>query len=92
LREGEAYQVTVEDVTSDQGSRMTEYVTDTKLIIPTTFRPKDNVAHVLRWWVVPVRLTGTDEQGQPIYTSSGAASDKRVFTWVGIAVEGTPSQ
>jgi len=90
LREGEAYQVIVEDVTGNEGRRITDYVTDTKYIIPISFRPKDNVAHVLRWWVVPVRQTGTDEQGQPIYTPSGAVSEKRVFTWVGVAVEGTP--
>lgn len=92
LREGEAYQVIVEDVTGDQGSPLTQYVTDTKLIIPTSFRPKDNVAHILRWWVVPVRQTGTDEQGKPVYTPSGAASEKWVFSWVGVAVQGTPSQ
>ncbi len=92
LRDGEAYQIIVEDVTGNQGDRITDYVTDTKYIVPTSFRPKDNVAHVLRWWVVPVRQTGTDEQGQPIYTPSGAVSEKRVFSWVGVAVEGTPSQ
>ena len=92
LRDGEAYQIIVEDVTGSQGDRITDYVTDTKYIVPTSFRPKDNVAHVLRWWVVPVRQTGTDEQGQPIYTPSGAVSEKRVFSWVGVAVEGTPSQ
>src|SRR5512143_234806 len=91
LREGEAYQVTVEDVTGSQGRRITDYVTDTKYIIPTSFRPKDNVAHVLRWWIAPVRQTGTDEQGQPIYVTAGATSEKRVFTWAGIIVEGTPS-
>jgi hypothetical protein len=67
-------------------------VSDTKYIVPTSFRPKDNVAHVMRWWIVPVRQTGTDDQGQPIYTPSGAVSEKRVFTWVGVVVEGTPSQ
>lgn len=92
LRDGEAYQVTVEDVTASQARRLTDFVTDTKYIVPTSFRPKDNVAHVLRWWVTPVRQAGTDEQGQPIWVSAGATSDKRVFTWVGIAVEGTPSQ
>ncbi|MBI3163235.1 MAG: LysM peptidoglycan-binding domain-containing protein [Chloroflexi bacterium] len=92
LRDGEAYQVIVEDVTSDQTRRLTDYVTDTKYIVPTTFRPKDNVAHVLRWWIIPVRQAGTDDQGQPIWAVSGEASDKRVFTWVGVAVEGTPSQ
>ena len=91
LREGEFYQVTVEDVTGGQGRRITDYVTDTKYIIPTSFRPKDNVAHVLRWWIAPVRQTGTDEQGQPIYVTAGATSEKRVFTWAGITVEGTPA-
>lgn len=92
LRDGEAYQVIIEDVTADQGRRIVEYVTDTSFIIPTTFRPNDSVAHVMRWWVVPVRQTGTDEQGQAIWSPAGAASEKRVFTWTGVVVESTPAQ
>ena len=88
LRENEAYQVTIEDVTSPQTPRLTEYVTDTKYIVPTSFRPNDNLAHVIRWWVTTVRQNGVDEQGQPVYDSAGAISEKRVFTWVGVAVEG----
>lgn len=91
LREAEAYQVTVEDVTAKQARRLTDYVTDTKYILPTSFRPKDNVAHVLRWWVTPVRQAGSDEEGQPIWVSAGTASEKRVFSWTGAAVEGTPA-
>jgi LysM repeat protein len=91
LRDGEAYQITVEDVTADQTRRLTDYVTDTKYIVPTSFRPKDNVAHVLRWWITPVRQAGTDDQGQPVWVNSGATSEKRVFTWVGVVVEGTPN-
>jgi LysM repeat protein len=91
LRDGEAYQITVEDVTASQTRRLNDYVADTKYIVPTSFRPKDNVAHVLRWWITPVRQSGTDDQGQPIWTASGAVSEKRVFTWVGVAVAGTPS-
>lgn len=91
LRDGEAYQITVEDVTADQTRRLTDFVADTKYIVPTSFRPKDNVAHVLRWWITPVRQAGTDDQGQPIWVNAGATSDKRVFTWVGVAVEGTPN-
>ena len=91
LRDNEFYRVTVEDITEGQGRRITDYVTDTKYIVPTTFRPKDNVAHVIRWWVGSVRQTGTDEQGQPIYTSAGADSPKWVFTWVGSAPQSTPS-
>ncbi|MEO8356885.1 MAG: LysM peptidoglycan-binding domain-containing protein, partial [Chloroflexota bacterium] len=91
LRDNEAYQVTIEDVTSGQARRITENVTDTKFIVPTSFRPNDNLAHVIRWWVTTVRQNGVDEQGQPVYISAGASSDKRVFTWVGVTVEGTPS-
>ena len=91
LRENERYQVTIEDVTSGQGRRLTEYVTDTKFIVPTSFRPNDDMAHVIRWWVTTARQNGVDEQGQPVYDSAGAISEKRVFTWVGVAVEGTPS-
>jgi LysM repeat protein/ribosomal protein L40E len=91
LRDGEAYQVIIEDVTANQTRRITDYVTDTKFIVPTSFRPNDNVAHVLRWWVVPVLQSGVDDQGQPIWIASGAASEKRVFTWVGVAVQGTPN-
>ena len=91
LRENERYQVTIEDVTSGQGRRLTEYVTEQKLIVPTSFRPNDDMAHVIRWWVTTVRQNGVDEQGQPVYDSAGAISEKRVFTWVGVAVEDTPS-
>ena len=89
LREDERYQVTVLDVTSGQGLRLTDYVTDTKFIVPASFRPNDNLAHVIRWWVTTVRQNGVDEQGRPIYDSAGAISDNRVFSWVGIAVQGT---
>ena len=88
LRENEAYQVTIEDVTSGQGRRITENVTDTKFIVPTSFRPNDNLAHVMRWWVTTVRQNGVDEQDQPLYESAGSISEKRVFTWVGVTVEG----
>jgi LysM repeat protein/ribosomal protein L40E len=91
LRANEEYQVVIEDITADQGRRIVDYVTDTKDIIPTTFRPNDNIAHVIRWWVVPVREVGTDNQGQPIWDTAGAQSDQRVFTWVGAAVAGTPT-
>lgn len=88
LRENEAYQVTIEDVTDGQRPRLTENVTDTKFIIPTSFRPNDNLPHVFRWWITTVRQNGVDEQGQPVYESAGAISDKRVFTWTGVTVEG----
>jgi LysM repeat protein len=90
LRDNESYRVIVEDITEGQARRITDYVTDTKYIVPTAFRPRDNVAHVIRWWVSTVRQSGTDEQGQPIYSSAGAESEKWVFSWVGSAPQGTP--
>jgi hypothetical protein len=81
----------VEDVTASQTRRITDYVTDTKYIVPTTFRPRDNVAHVMRWWISPVRQAGVDDQGQPVWVAAGTISEKRVFTWVGVAVQGTPN-
>ena len=83
--------VKVEDMTDTKNQLPAAYVPDTKYIIPTSFRPKDNVAHVLRWWSAPVCQTGNDEQGQPIYVSAGTVSEKRVFTWTGITVAGTPA-
>ncbi len=88
LRDNEAYQVIIEDVTTGE-LRVTDYVTDTKYIVPTSFRPNDNLAHLIRWWVTTVRQNGVDEQGQPIWISAGAVSEKRGFTWVGVAVQGT---
>ncbi|NCP86490.1 MAG: hypothetical protein CO094_10630 [Anaerolineae bacterium CG_4_9_14_3_um_filter_57_17] len=90
LRDHEAYQVTVEDVTDGQGRRKVEYVTDTKFIVPGSFRPTDSLPHVFRWWVTTVRQNGSDDQGQPIWVTAGAQSAQRVFSWQGIAPAGTP--
>lgn len=90
LRDNERYQVIIEDVTTGE-LRITDYVTDTKYIVPTSFRPNDNLAHLIRWWVTTVRQNGVDEQGQAVWVSAGAVSDKRAFTWVGVAVQRTPT-
>ena len=94
LRDNEKYQVTVEDSTAlnlGEAKRITDYVSDTKYIVPTSFRPNDNQAHAFLWWVTTVRQNGVDEQGQPIYESAGTSSDKRIFVWTGVAVEGSPT-
>ncbi|NOY99223.1 MAG: LysM peptidoglycan-binding domain-containing protein [Chloroflexi bacterium] len=91
LRDNEVYQVTVEDVTEGEGRKITEYVTDTKFIVPVSFRPKDSLPHVMRWGVTTVRQAGTDEQGEPIWASAGAPSLQRVFSWTGAAPESTPT-
>jgi len=91
LRDNERYQVTVEDVTGGTGRKLTQYVTDTKFIVPVTFRPLDNVSHIMRWWVVTVRQTGSDDQGNPIWSTAGAPSLMRVFGWSGAGPESTPT-
>ena len=92
LRENEAYMVIIEDVTEGQGRRLTDYVTDTKYIIPGSFRPKDGTSHIFRWWVSTARQSGaSNDQGLPIWDSAGASSLQRVFNWQGVAVEPTPT-
>jgi hypothetical protein len=82
--------VVVEDVTEGEGRRVTEYVTDTKYIVTSAFRPSDNIPHVFRWWVLVVRQNGVDEQGNPVWVPAGAQSIYRVFSWQGIAPQATP--
>ncbi|MCX8063368.1 MAG: LysM peptidoglycan-binding domain-containing protein [Anaerolineales bacterium] len=89
LRENEAYQVNIVDITEGGERKIVDYVIDTKYIVPTSFRPTDSRPHVIRWWVTTVRQVGTDENGNPIWTPAGANSEQRVFTWSGVA--GTPA-
>jgi LysM repeat protein len=84
LRDGEFYMIIIEDITSGGERRLVDYVTDTKFIIPASFRPDSNVPHVFRWWIGTVRQVGTNEDGLPTYEPAGELSDPRVFTWAGI--------
>jgi LysM repeat protein len=89
LRENEAYMVTVVDVTAGTGRKLVQYVMDTKFIVPVSFRPQDSQPHAMRWWVVAARQGGTDDQGNPIWTTAGAPSSAREFTWTGAAPAAT---
>lgn len=93
LREGEFYRVTVVDVTEQTGGSgdrtLIDYVTDTKYIVPSSFRPSGELPHVMRWWIETVRQVGTNPSGEPRYTSAGASSIQRVFTWSGGAIVAT---
>jgi len=91
LRDNEAYAVTVIDVTEGKNRDIVDYVEDTKYIVPASFRANTNEPHVYRWWVMPVRQIGTDDNGEPIWDTAGAASDKRTFTWAGEAQLATPT-
>jgi LysM repeat protein len=84
LQDNEFYQVTIIDVT-DGEARIVDYVLDTKYIVPSSFRPSETTAHVIRWTVQTVRQVGVDEDGLPVYEPAGAVSTARVFTWTGAA-------
>ena len=85
------YQITIVDLTDPSQRRLTDYATDTKYTVPTTFRPNDNLPHVMKWWITVVRQNGNDSAGKPIYDSAGALSEQRAFSWIGAAVQSTPA-
>ncbi len=89
LRENEAYQITIMDVTDGTSRKLVDYVIDTKYNVPASFRPGDNRPHVIRWWVNAARQTGTDDNGNPIWEIAGASSAQRDFIWVGSTLPGT---
>jgi LysM repeat protein len=89
LNPNEAYQVTVEDITEGQGRKLVDQVTDTKFLVPASFRASESTPHIYRWTVMTVRQTGTDESGNIIWDTAGAVSNSRVFTWMSTA--GVPS-
>ncbi len=92
LRENELYQITIMDVTDGSGRKLVDYVQDTKYIVPVSFRPGDNRPHIIRWWVNAARQAGTDDNGNPIWSSAGADSTQRDFIWIGSSVPGaTPT-
>jgi len=91
LLENELYAVTIEDLTEGQGKKLVDYTEDTKYNIPTSFRPTTNTPHVIRWWVQPVRPSGTTEAGDTIWVPAGSQSPPRVFSWSGIGAASTPA-
>ena len=91
LRPDEAYAVAIEDVTDGSGKKVIDYVTDSKYIVPATLRPTDTTPHIFRWSVMAVRQTGTDNSGKATWTSAGAVSAQRVFSWSGVSTGPTPT-
>ena len=83
LRPNEAYAVTIEDITEGQGRKLVAYVTDTKFIVPVSFRNTDKSPHIYRWFILTVRQSGTTVEGNPIWEAAGNASIQRDFIWSG---------
>jgi LysM repeat protein len=82
LRENEAYSINILDVTLGTNEEVVDYVADTKYIVPETLKPTDNTPHIIRWWVIPVRQSGTDDEGNPIWEAAGEQSVWRDFVWL----------
>ena len=63
--------------------------TETKLIVPGSFRHTDNTLHVYRWTVTTGHLRSGDT-ALPQYDSAGASSPIRDFVWLGGTPPATP--
>ena len=88
LQSDEVYRVKVQDLTSVEEKILVEYVTDTKFILPSTFRPTDGNPHIIQWSVTVARQINQDNNN-PIYEEAGATSAFRVFSWIGTGVQPT---
>ncbi|HSB65226.1 MAG TPA: LysM peptidoglycan-binding domain-containing protein [Anaerolineales bacterium] len=91
LLENESYRVTIEDLTAGQGPTLIDQVTDTKYIVPSTIRPADRSAHIFSWYIEAVRISGSDENGNPVWSTAGLASTPRYFSWTGAPPVTTPT-
>lgn len=88
LRSNEVYRVKIQDLTSVEEKILVEYVTDTKFILPATFRPTDGNPHIIQWSVTVARQINQDNKN-PIYEEAGITSAFRVFSWIGSGVQPT---
>lgn len=88
LRSNEVYRVKIQDLTSVEEKILVEYVTDTKFILPATFRPTDGNPHIIQWSVTVARQINQDNKN-PIYEEAGITSAFRVFSWIGTGSQPT---
>jgi len=92
INTNEAYQITIMDLTEGTGRKLSDYVSDTKFIVPGSFRASDDSPHIYRWSISTVRQVDVDENGSPIWEDAGNVSEARVFSWTGqAAAESTPT-
>ncbi len=82
LRPGEAYRVTLEDVTCQCARTWSAIATDTRLTLPAGYQPEDDRPHVYRWSVIPVRIRpGTSGPNAVYDPASDRSSISRTFIW-----------
>jgi len=91
LNPDEAYAVTITDLTSESKTTITEFVTDTSFIVPSSLRPNDGRPHVFRWSIYIVRQIGGGEETGENWMSAGNKSDERVFSWFSTSPGMTPT-
>lgn len=89
LKPNELYRVTVQDLTQPD-KVLTQYVRDTKYIIPASFRPTDPSPHIIQWSVSVAKQTNAGD-ANPTYTEAGFTSEARVFSWMGSSEPIAPS-
>jgi LysM repeat protein len=82
LRPDEFYYVTIEDVTCNCARFYRQPTTDTKLIVPATFRHADTSIHIYRWTVTTVRQKSAGSS-QADFDPAGATSPIRDYIWLG---------
>lgn len=86
----EAYAVTLTDLTSEDKTTVTEYVTDTSFIVPASFAPDDGRPHIYRWAVYIARSIG-GEGDLERWAPAGELSEQRVFSWFVTPSVATPT-
>lgn len=92
INDNEAYRITVIDITEGTGRKLVDFVTDTKFIIPVSFRANVDSPHIYRWTIRTVRQVDVDQNGNPIWEDAGSESETRVFSWTGQAsADATPT-
>ncbi len=92
INANEAYRITVIDLTEGTGRKLVDYVSDTKFIIPVSFRATEELPHIYRWTISTVRQIDVDQNGNPIWEIAGSESETRVFSWAGqAAAQTTPT-
>ncbi len=82
LRPDEFYYVVIEDVTCNCARFYKLPTTDTKLIVPSTFRHTEAAIHVYRWTVTTVRQR-PNTNVNPEFDPAGATSTIHDFVWQG---------
>lgn len=90
LRANELYRITVQDLTSETEKILVVYATDTKYILPSSFRPVDGIPHIIQWTVSVARQINQGTTN-PIYEVAGLSSTPRVFSWIGNGTAVTPT-